>query len=159
MRRTDFLRDGMMLAGSASLPQASKDARPTDAAVTEALGKFVSAFDALDMKRFIGCFSVDASVFTPTGDPHRLDGAAKIEAFFQTVFDETRRASGRSEPPYMNLEPKDLRIQGMVDVAIATFHLVEPDSSIHRRTFVYRRESGVLKIAHLHASNFLPQRR
>jgi ketosteroid isomerase-like protein len=102
---------------------------------------------------------MDASAFTPTGDPHRLDGAANIEACFQTVFDETRKTSGRSEPPFMKLEPKDLRIQTVGDGAIATFHLVEPDSSIHRRTFVYRRESGVLKIVHLHASNFPPPQR
>jgi ketosteroid isomerase-like protein len=159
MRRSDLLRDAMMFAGSVGLSQASHDSGATDASVREALGRFVSAFDALDMKRFIACFSTDASAFTPTGDSHRIDGAANIEAFFLTVFDETRRTSGKSKPPYMKLEPRDLRIQSMGDVAIATFHLVEPDSSIHRRTFVYRRESGVLKIVHLHASNFPPQRR
>ena len=147
-----------MLAGSVGLPQALHYPGVSDANVREALGRFVGAFDALDMKRFIACFSVDACVFTPTGDPHRVDGAAKIEAFFQTVFDETRRTSGRSRPPYMKLEPKDLRIQSMGDGAIATFHLLEPDSSIHRRTFVYQLDSGVLKIVHLHASNFPTQR-
>jgi uncharacterized protein (TIGR02246 family) len=128
-----------------------------DADIRDSFQEFVHAFNDLDMKRFIACFSADATVFTPTGDPKRIEGRRKIEAFFQKVFDETRTTSGRTQPPYMHLDARDLLIQHLDNSAVLTIHLHEPDESVHRRTFVYRYASVRWEIVHLHASNGPPK--
>ena len=127
-----------------------------DAALRKAFDTFVRAFNDLDMKEFIAAFSDDATLFTPTGNPHRIAGRKSIEAFFQTVFDETRKTSGRTQPPFMHLDARDLLIQHLDNAAVLTVHLHEPDGSIHRRTFVYQHSSSKWEIVHLHASNGPP---
>ena len=56
------------------------------------------------------------------------------------------------QPPYMKLEPKDLRITMLKDAAIVTFHLVN-GKSLSRRTLVLSKYAGIWKIIHLHPSN------
>jgi uncharacterized protein (TIGR02246 family) len=123
------------------------------AGLRQAFDTFIHAFNDLDMKRFSAAFSEDATLFTPTGDPRRVAGRNNIEAFFQTVFDETRRTSGRTQPPFMHLDARDLLIQNLDNAAVLTVHLHEPDGSIHRRTFVYQNLANKWEIVHLHASN------
>jgi hypothetical protein len=62
--------------------------------------------------------------------------------------------SNRKGPPYLDIAPKDVKIQMADDVAIMTFHLGEGGAS--RRTIVWQNRHGKWLIIHLHASNILP---
>ena len=54
-------------------------------------------------------------------------------------------------PPYLSIDPDDLRIDVVGAAAVVTFHLGdEPPRS--RRTLVFVQEGGAWRIAHLHAS-------
>lgn len=61
------------------------------------------------------------------------------------------RESGE-KPPYMKLEPKDLKVTMLKEAAIVTFHL-ENGQSLSRRTIVLSKEEGRWKIIHIHPSN------
>jgi ketosteroid isomerase-like protein len=139
---------------SASPPGSSQATGDVEAAART----FLSAFNGLDMPAFLDCFADDATVIHPPSGPprtfpKRLQGKTEIARTFQIVFDEIRRASGRSTPPYQNIQPQELLVQHYDDVAIATFHL-GTDARRGRRTLVFRRLGGDWKIVHLHASVF-----
>ncbi len=55
-------------------------------------------------------------------------------------------------PPYMDIQPKDLRIQVFGNTAIATFHLGDRAGLLNRRTIVLNKTEAGWKIVHLHAS-------
>lgn len=55
-------------------------------------------------------------------------------------------------PPFMQLEPEDLKITILNDAAIVTFHL-DNGKSLSRRTIVLAKNDGGWKIVHIHASN------
>ena len=55
-------------------------------------------------------------------------------------------------PPYMQLDPSDVKIQVFLDFAMVSFHLLA-DDRLGRRTFVFVKRKGAWKILHLHASN------
>jgi ketosteroid isomerase-like protein len=52
----------------------------------------------------------------------------------------------------MDIQPRDLEIQMIGDVAVVTFHLDDRPPMVNRRTLVLRKTSTGWKIAHLHAS-------
>jgi len=119
---------------------------------------FLVAFNNLDMPAFIAYFADDATFFNrpappPQTFPDRVQGKAEIQRVFQVVFEQIRAGSGRAAPPFQNIEPQDLLVQRIGDVAIVTFHL-GTKTSRSRRTFVLRRIGAAWKIAHLHASTF-----
>ena len=121
-------------------------------AIQRAAAAFIEAFNNLDWERFRYCFSDDATIFFPSrsGDsPHRANGRDEIEARFKPGFDEIRKS--KPNPPYLNIEPKDLKIQMLRDGAIVTFHL-DGDDSVGRRTVVFQKRKGKWLIVHLHAS-------
>jgi ketosteroid isomerase-like protein len=89
-------------------------------------------------------------VFYPRGFTERAHGRPQFEANFRQVFEQIRAA--RTQPPYMRLQPQDLRIQSYGEIAIATFHLDDRPGLLNRRTIVLRRMKGQWKIVHLHAS-------
>jgi len=108
-----------------------------------ALSTFLDAFGDLDRARMDACFTDDATVFPRFGGPrHR--------GFWIAEFD-TWRAT-RPGPPYHHVEPKDLHIQPLGEVAVATFHLDNVPAVLGRRTLVLVRTPDGWKIAHLHAS-------
>ena len=118
----------------------STDDRST---VELALSTFLDAFGDLDRARMDACFTDDATVFPRFGGPrHR--------GFWIAEFD-TWRAT-RPGPPYHRVEPKDLHIQPLGEVAVATFHLDSVPEVLGRRTLVLVRTPDGWKIAHLHAS-------
>jgi hypothetical protein len=85
--------------------------RSDQKAIEQALLVFVTAFDNLDWATFRTCFSNDASVFYPTPQiAKRIDSAADFNQAWLAVFDAIKKASGRTAPPYMDLVPRDLRI-------------------------------------------------
>lgn len=157
-------RSGRVVAGAFALalavsPYAATPARAQASDGVEAAARaFLAAFDDLDMPRFLDAFSDDATIIHPPAAPPRtfptrLQGKAEIARTFGVVFDEIRRASGRTAPPYQHLEPQDLLVQPFGDVAVLTFHL-GTDSRRGRRTLVLRRAGTTWKIVHLHASVF-----
>jgi len=114
------------------------------------LHDFIRAFDNLERDPFRGFFADDATVFYPRGFTTRASGRLEFEANFRKVFEEIR--AGRTQPPYMDLQPRDLHVQRYGDIAIATFHLDDRPGVLNRRTLVLRKVKGQWKIAHLHAS-------
>ena len=132
-----------------ALAQARPEADP-EIEVRRTLSDFIQAFDNLDWDRFRAAFADDATVFYPRAFPRRADGRAEREQTFQQVFSQIR--AGRTKGPYMDLQPRDLRIQIAGEVAIVTFHLEDRIGFVNRRTIVLQKAAGEWKIIHLHAS-------
>jgi len=60
-------------------------------------------------------------VFYPRALPERASGREEFEKTFKVVFQQIRGA--KTSAPYMDIQPKDMKIQIFGDIAIATFHL------------------------------------
>jgi len=118
--------------------------------VRKTLSDFIQAFDNLEWNSFRSFFADDATVFYPREFPHRADGRQDVERYFQKVFDRIR--AGRTQGPYMDIQPRDLKLQIAGDVAIATFHLDDRSGFLNRRTIVLQKQNSGWKIIHLHAS-------
>jgi ketosteroid isomerase-like protein len=118
--------------------------------VREALARFIQAFDDLDWEKFRLAFDDSATVFYPRASPERANGRAEFEKIFKTVFEQIR--SGRTAAPYMDIQPRKMRIQLFGNVAIATFHLDDRAGFVNRRTIVLNKNETGWKIVHLHAS-------
>ncbi len=158
-RRAGFgsLVVGMLFAIGAE-GRAAQPAATTADGVDAALEEFLAAFNALDMPRFLAAFADDAVMFHPPSPPPRtfptrIAGRAEIERTFRVVFDQIRAASGRTAPPFQNLQPQDPLIQRFDGVAVVTFHL-GTETARGRRTLVLRQLGGRWRIVHLHASTF-----
>ena len=136
--------------------QAANTPGVADREVEQALGVFLTAFDNLDWVAFRECFAPDASMFHPAApNLKRIDSPQEFEQAWLGVFARIKKTSGRNVPPYMNLHPQDVKIQLLSqDIALVTFHLVD-GNMLNRRTIVFRRDAGRLKIIHIHASNLV----
>ena len=139
---------GQDKTGSAAAPNGSEPE------IKQALTVFLTAFDNLDWPAFRACFAPDATMFHPAApNLKRIDSPQEFEKAWLGVFARIRKASGRDAPPYMNLQPQDVKIQELSqDVALVTLHLVD-GTVLNRRTIVFRRDAGGWKIVHIHASN------
>jgi len=117
-----------------------------------AIEGFLVAFRNLDWEPFRASFAEDATVFFPqtAGVVERADGKGQIEEVFSRVFERAR--AQKAEPPYLHIEPSDVRIQSFGNVAIVTFHLDDP-GVFGRRSVVFENREGQWLIVHLHASN------
>jgi len=133
-------------------------AEPKPESLDAKLSGFVTAFDNLDWPHFQQFFSDDATVFHPAApNLKRTDSREAFEKAWLGVFDRIKKSSGKSAPPYMDLQPKELRIQYLDDdVALVTFHLDDGDV-LGRRTMIWKRTNGEWKIVHIHASNLPKQ--
>ena len=119
--------------------------------VQKAVDAFIESFNNLDWEKFRLGFTDDATVFFPFPQvPRRADGRAEVEAVFKRFFDAARKQ--KPGPPYLNIEPKDVRIQRLKDAAIVTFHL-GGDEAVGRRTVVFQKVGKKWLIAHLSASS------
>jgi ketosteroid isomerase-like protein len=124
--------------------------------VQKAAADFVAAFVALDWERFRAFFAPDATAFFPPSAklPTRVDGKLEIERVFKTVFENARKQ--RPGPPYLKIDPLDIKTQMLGDVAWVTFHLNDP-GMFGRRTLVFRKFRKRWLIVHLHASGVVTQ--
>ena len=125
------------------------------------LADFIHDFENLDLERLRTYFDDDATVFPRSimsrsgasdielTSYFREDGPGPDSSMRRYARELERRGDG---PPYMRLQPRDVKIQAFQDSAVVTFHLLE-DGRLGRRTFVFARRDGVWKIVHLHASN------
>jgi ketosteroid isomerase-like protein len=119
--------------------------------VRQTLLEFVQAFDNLDWDRFTAFFSPDATLFQPRRFSRRTENKSEIESQFRQVFENIR--GDQTKPPYMNLQPRDLRIQMLgKHVALVTFHLDDRPATLNRRTIVWQHFKTGWKIVHIHAS-------
>jgi hypothetical protein len=118
--------------------------------VREALARFIQAFDDLDWEKFRLAFDDNATVFYPRAFPERANGRVEFEKTFKKVFEQIR--GGRTAAPYMDIQPRKMRIQLLGNVAIATFHLDDRAGFVNRRTIVLNKSETGWKIVHLHAS-------
>jgi ketosteroid isomerase-like protein len=125
----------------------------TETAIRGVSTEFISAFNKLDWEKFKTFFDDRATVIHPAQFPRRVEGKQEVEKAWLEVFSGIRTDSGKSSPPYMHLEPRDLEIQMLDNVAIVTFHLDRGNNSIGRRTLVWHKTPAGWKIVHLHASN------
>jgi ketosteroid isomerase-like protein len=142
------------IAAAASAPALRAQSSARDSADVHAtITKFLRAFENLDWEAFRGSFADDVTVFFPDPEPpQRFIGRPAVEAQFRKVFDGIRK-DAPSGPPFMRLEPHELRIIMLgPSAALVSFELRNPQR-IGRRTIILRREDGRWRIAHLHASN------
>ena len=124
------------------------------AALVSAAEHFLRVFDNLEFEPFEAAWSSSRSVFFPFRDtPERVEGAAVGERFRQ-FFAEVR--STRPGPPYLHLEPRELRAEVIGDGGLVTFMLGRAPGEVSRRTAFFVRERGAWKLRHLHASNMPP---
>jgi len=120
----------------------------TNTTVAETLNGFFRSVESLNLDNVASFFEDDAQMFTPLGAmPSRLDSRAAIINFFKAIADI---AKNQAAP--LKIEPQDLNIRELGDVALITFHLKLPAGPLHRRTFVMRRGASGWRIAHIHAS-------
>ena len=116
--------------------------------VQSILIKFIDGFSKLDLDKTISCFSDDATSFFPIAHHSTfLDGKDEIREAFANVISKIRAAGLNN----IRLEPEDVKIQRLGDVALVTFHIRDRDLS--RRTLILRRTGEGWIIQHLHASN------
>lgn len=132
--------------------QAPEKTSPAQAEAREALARFTRAFDNLDWDGFRSAFDDSATVFFPSRFAERADGRTEFEENFSVFFQRIRVGSRKSTAPYMDLQPKGLRIQLFNDVAVATFHLYGQPGFLGRRTIVLHKTKAGWKIVHIHAS-------
>jgi len=130
--------------------------QPSETEVRTALTAFLTAFDNLDWPAFRACFGPEPTMFHPAApNTRRIETEEQFNSAWAGVFERIRKSSGRSSPPYMTLEPKDLRIDFLSgDVALVTFHIASP-SEIDRRTLIFKHYGNAWKIVHIHASNLI----
>ena len=140
------------------LSPATGTAQSGDAGIDAAMRQFLTAFNNLDMPAFLDCFEAEATVFHPPSAPPRtfptrIRGRQEIQRTFEVVFAQIRTVSGKTAPPFQDLQPQDLEVQRFDAAAVVTFHL-GTDVTRSRRTLVLHLAGGHWRIAHLHASTF-----
>jgi hypothetical protein len=115
------------------------------------LSGFVDSFSNLQWDKFTGFFADDATAFFPPSAnfPYRANNKIEIEKIFKSFFDVMR--ARKSSPPYLEIIPKDLRIQTLNTVAVVSFTLEDP-GMLGRRTIVLEKRNENWFIVHLHAS-------
>ena len=140
----------LLLLSMACIHSPATPAGNDEVEVQKALSDFIQAFDNLDWDHFRAAFADDATVFYPRQFPRRAKGRNEFEKFFKQVFDGIR--AGGTQAPYMDIQPRDLELQLVGTVAIATFHLDDRPGFLNRRTIVLQKQPSGWKIIHLHAS-------
>jgi ketosteroid isomerase-like protein len=126
--------------------------------VVQVMTAFTTAFNNLDWDAFRRLWSDAPVMFQASGD--RVDPQG-FEARWRQTFATIRQTAanrGVTQPPYQNVQPRDLRIDfPSDDVAVVTFHLGSAAQTRGRRMFVVARQPDkTWKITHLHASNVPP---
>lgn len=127
--------------------------------VMAALDKFLRAFENGDFETMEASMTDDAYIFPRSimsndslgpidnANYRRIKG---LDPQMKQVINGLRES--RKQPPYMKLEPKELKITMLKEGAVVTFHL-ENGKSLSRRTLVLSKNDGTWKIVHLHPSN------
>lgn len=130
------------------------DLNAAPSAITEFLNGFIEDFNNLDWPSFRDRFRDDATVFFPQQyRAGRAAGRVETDAAWGAVFGSLRAASGKTAPPFMNLQPQEIVVQELAGAAIATFTLQSGAAgTLGRRTLILAKAAEGWKIAHLHGS-------
>ena len=127
--------------------------------VMAALDKFLRAFENGNFETMEASMTNDAYIFPraimsndslgpiENANYRRING---LDPQMKQVINSIRE-SGK-QPPFMKLDPKDLKITMLKEAAIVTFHL-ENGKSLSRRTIVLSKNDDTWKIVHIHPSN------
>lgn len=112
---------------------------------------FLNAFRNLEWDRFTEYFAEDATVFFPPSakQPYRANNKTEILKIFKVVFENARHR--RTKAPYIDIDPKDIKVQVLGQAAIVSFTLRDPDM-LSRRSFVWVKRNDTWTILHLHGS-------
>ena len=131
---------------------------PKPDALDKAIAGWVAAFNALDLPAFLAAFDREATVFHPAP----VDGSGKrvepdqLERTWGETFASLKARSKRQGPPWLDIAPRDLRVDRIGrDAAVVSFHLSN-DAFPGRRTTVWHRTARGWRIVHLHASRLPP---
>src|SRR5437868_11369500 len=133
----------------AQAPVTPQSQTPDDlTAIRIAAENFLRALDDLDWEPFQASWASDPTVFFPFADtPDRVTGRAAVEARWRRFFDQAR--GRRPGPPYLQIRPRDLRVDRYGDVGLVTFTfegLPELQGQLARRTLVLVLERGAWKV-------------
>ena len=161
MRRNFLTAVSLTITGGAALGVAplafGADSKET-ANLREAATQFLDALDNLDWETFEASWAADPSVFFPFNDtPERVDGKTAVDERFEVFFSQVKQKI--PGPPYLKLEPQNLKIERYGDAGLVSFTLGGLSSvgglsgSIGRRTILFVLQDGKWKVAHLHASS------
>ena len=124
-----------------------------------ALDKFLRAFENGDFETMEALMTTDAYIFPraivsnhitkpiDNANYRRING---LDPQMKQVINGIRESG--VQPPFMQLEPEDLKITMLNDAAIVTFHL-NHGKSLSRRTIVLAKKDVGWQIVHIHASN------
>jgi ketosteroid isomerase-like protein len=127
--------------------------------VMAALDKFLRAFENGDFETMEASMTNDAYIFprvimsndvTKTIESTNYKRIKGLDPQMKQVINNIRES--RKQPPFMKIEPKDLKITMLKEAAIVTFHL-ENGKSLSRRTIVLAKNDDIWKIVHIHPSN------
>ncbi|MGC4023213.1 MAG: nuclear transport factor 2 family protein [Cyclobacteriaceae bacterium] len=131
-----------------SLSQSQTDS----VAVMKTINGFVDAFVNLRWDDFSNYFADNATSFFPPSakTPARANNKVETMTIFRKVFDNAR--ARRTSAPYLDIQPKDVRVQLIGSLAIVTFHLLDPDLFSRRTLVLSKEEQGSWKIVHMHGS-------
>ena len=119
------------------------------AEILAAAEHFLRVFDHLEWERFVACWSSNPTAFFP-GDDIRIDGREAVLARFRMIFD--RASLHSSGPRYLQLEPRNLRVDRYGDAGLVTFTLGDTPGSVALRSLLFVRETGAWKLAHVHGT-------
>ena len=120
--------------------------------IEQTLRRFLAAFRDLEWTPFLAAFAEDATVFFPFPEQPRLVvGKSAVAVVFESFFSTARRRQPAG-PPYLTLDPIDLRISVHGRTALVTFCLADPEV-LCRRSLIMVRQDRMWRIYHLHASN------
>lgn len=128
----------------------SKTTSKTDSTeVIKAVNAFVDAFSNLRWEEFRQFFAKDATAFFPpsANRPARADSGDEVLNIFSKVF-ENAKQRGKTK---IDIQPREVRVQMLNNVAIVSFHLNDPDL-FGRRTLILEKRDSKWLIIHLHAS-------
>jgi ketosteroid isomerase-like protein len=123
-------------------------------AVLVTTNNFLIAFRNLEWDRFKEYFADDATAFFPPSAryPYRANNKSAIMDIFKMVFENAHKR--KTSAPYLDIDPKDIKIQMAGQVAIVSFTLNDPDM-LSRRTLIWAKRSDRWMIIHLHASGII----
>src|SRR5215472_410069 len=101
--------------------------------IERAMARFLVALNNLDWSAMSTLFDENATMFSPS-PAERIEGS-RVGLAWREQFESIRRRSQRSGPPYLDVQPQQMRIDRVSpDIAVVSFHL-KNDTRVDRRTF------------------------
>jgi ketosteroid isomerase-like protein len=139
----------VLLLAQGCRPSNSADDLGGEKEVRQAMDRFLTALNTLDLVQIDSMFTDDVSAFVPSVQGTAVKGRAAMRQIFDGY---AARFPDGPPPPTV---PQDLVVFSSRGLGVVAF--VVPDSArgvVRRRTFVFRRTPSGWRISHYHASDF-----